>query len=244
MRCHRSSGRPGQRSTDASHGGARPAYGPGCTASSSTRSEPGASWTGRASLSTPSASVHSKGAADRTESDRPRQEGIENPPGRGPQRPARRGRHLGRQHARQPRAAATGRLDPAHPLPTRSPTTEACETPRGQGLRLPTPAAMAPETRRHTPHRPPQHRQLTATGPTPLGGRAHHALTRRLPPPAPTLRTKTRTLPRVHSHRHQPHQLPTTHQVKRLLTAVQWLPRATRTRMDRTDRRKFGSLPL
>ncbi|MFI6093769.1 IS5 family transposase [Streptomyces sp. NPDC051218] len=73
-----SSVRAGRRSTDGSLNGAGPASGQGSTASSLTNSALAASSTGRGARSTLSISGQRKGATDRTESDRPRQAGIEN----------------------------------------------------------------------------------------------------------------------------------------------------------------------
>lgn len=79
-------GRPGPPFTGASPSGARPGCGPGSTGSSSTNSVRGASWTGRGARSIRSASGRQKGASDRTESARPWQERIENPPHHRPER--------------------------------------------------------------------------------------------------------------------------------------------------------------
>lgn len=98
--------------------------GPSSTAWSWTNLVPGASWTGPGARSTPPASGPSKGAADGTESDRPRQEGIENPPPRRPPGPAPVDRHLRRQPPRQPGPHSPGPRHPAHPLPSR-PTAQA-----------------------------------------------------------------------------------------------------------------------
>lgn len=65
-----------------------PVSGPDSIAWCSTNSTAGASWTGHGAPSTPSASARSKGAIEGTESDRPWQERIENPPHRRPEEPA------------------------------------------------------------------------------------------------------------------------------------------------------------
>ncbi len=152
--------------------------GPVCTASSSTNLVLRGNWTGLGSPLTPSVSAPSKGAVDRTESDRPRQDGIENPPRRRPCWPARLRRHLGRQHSRQPGLAAAGHGDSAGSPPPRTAASTAGRAPRRQKLRLSLPAAMASRARHHTSHRPPRHRYFTATWPTPLGGRTDHVLAR------------------------------------------------------------------
>ncbi len=76
---------------------------------------------------------------------------------------------------------------------------------------------MAPRAEHHPSHRPARRRELTTPGSAPLGGRAHRVLARRMPSTPPTLRTQARALPGLHRHRHQPHQPPPTHQVKRRL---------------------------
>lgn len=194
--CHRSSGRPGQRSTGGSPAGARPGSGHVCTASSSMNSEPRASWTGCASPSILSASEHSKGAADRTESDRPRQEWIDNPPRRGPQRPSRRRRHLSCQHTRQPRAAAADRIHPAGAQPSRAPATAACELTETRATTTLTCGDGSESEASHhaslaaapTPHSDWADTAGWSNGP--YRGSPTAADCRRLPPPAPPLRTQ------------------------------------------------------
>lgn len=77
--CRPSSVRPGKRCIAASPTGPRPGYGPSCTAWCSTGSARTANWTGLGVRSTRSVSARSKGALDRTESDRSRQAGIKDP---------------------------------------------------------------------------------------------------------------------------------------------------------------------
>lgn len=88
-----------RRSIGALPSGAGSVSEPGSTALSSTNSGPTVRWTGRGAGSTPSASGQQNGATDRTTSDRPRQAGIENPPGHRPERTAAVAGHLRRQRA-------------------------------------------------------------------------------------------------------------------------------------------------
>jgi hypothetical protein len=104
---------------------------------------------------------------------------------------------------------------PAHPLPARPAPPATGQAPRRQGLRLRPPAPMAPPTPHTPPHRPQRHRVLPTARPIPLGRRKESVLARRMPAPAPPLRTQGRTLPRLRRHRRSPHQLPPTHQLKR-----------------------------
>ncbi len=171
--------------------GPRPGCGPISTAWSSTNSVPGASWTGRAARSTPSASEPSKGAADGTESDRPRQERIENPPHRRPPGSAPVDRHLRHQPPRQPGTDTTGPRHPTHPLPSWPTAPAARQTARRQGLRLPPPAAMARIPRHPAPPRSQGRRVIPTPGPTPLGRGTDRVLAVRLPTPAPPLRAQT-----------------------------------------------------
>lgn len=99
--------------------GPRPGCGPSSTAWSWTSSAPAAGWTGRAARPTPSVSGLSKGTVDGTESDRPLQEGIENPPHRRPPRFAAVDRHLRREPPRQPGPDPAGPRYPTHPLTPR-----------------------------------------------------------------------------------------------------------------------------
>lgn len=109
----------GSPPSGASPSGPKPGCGPSSTAWSWTNSARGESLTGRGVRSIQSASELSKGAADRTESDRPRQEGIENPPHRGSPGPAPVDRHLRRQPPRQPGSHPAGPRHPARSLSTR-----------------------------------------------------------------------------------------------------------------------------
>ncbi len=109
---HRCSGGPGPPPTGVSPSGAGSGAGPGCTAWSSTNSASGGEldWS-RCAIDSVSVRA-AKGATDRTESDRPRQERskihlITDRNGAG---------HLRRQRARQPRPGAAGARDPAHPF--------------------------------------------------------------------------------------------------------------------------------
>ncbi len=113
-----------------------------------------------------------KGGPDRTESDRPRQERIENPPDHGPERSAPVVGHLRRQPARQPWPEATGTRDTADPLPARPASPATGQAPRRQGIRLRPPAPMPPQAGHPSSHRPQRHRVLAAAGPPPLGRRA------------------------------------------------------------------------
>lgn len=185
-------------------------------------------------------SAPSKGAANGTESDRPRQERIENPPARRQVGPADLRRRLRREHARQPRPAASRAGHTARPWSARtaaSPTTQAA---RRQALRLRPPAAMAPRTWHHTPHRPPRQVKLRTAGPTPVGRRTHHVLARRMPTSPPPLRSQTRTLPSLHRHRHQPDQLPQTHQLKRRLSRLFPTPNPSSCGRDRAPAAEEG----
>lgn len=90
-------------------------------------------WTGPRARSTPSASGPSKGAADRTESDRPRQEGFKSPPHRGPPWSASVDRHLRGETPRQPGPDPAGLRHPTHPLTPRSTTPQTRQITRGKG---------------------------------------------------------------------------------------------------------------
>lgn len=98
------------------------------------------------------------GGPDRTESDRRRQERIENPPAHGPERAAPVIGHLRRRHARQPWPGTARTRHPAHPLPTRPAPPTSGQAPRRQGVRLRPPAPMATQARNPPPHRPQGHR--------------------------------------------------------------------------------------
>lgn len=98
------SAQAGRRSTDVSPSGAGLGSGPDSTASSLMNSGLVVLWTGRGVRSTPSACGPQRGASDGTESDRPWQARIENPPDHRPERTPALARHLGREHARQSRS--------------------------------------------------------------------------------------------------------------------------------------------
>lgn len=100
---------PDPPSAGASPGGAVP----GSTASSSADAAPAASRTDRGAPSAPSACGRQKGAADRTEPDRPRQAGTEDPPPHRPQRRAAAAGRPRRRPARQPRPQAARARRPA-----------------------------------------------------------------------------------------------------------------------------------
>lgn len=171
--------------------------------------------TGRGARSAPSASVPSNGATDRTESDRPRKEGIEDPPDRRPPGPALVDRQLCYEPPRQSGPHPAGPRHPPHSLPSWSPGPTARENGRRQGLRLLAPARLAVRPRQPAPHRPQGHRVIPTTGPAPLGrGTNRDVLAVRLPTIPPSPGAQARSLPRLHSHRHHPHMPPRNHQPK------------------------------
>jgi hypothetical protein len=173
-----------------SHAGPEPAFGPSSTAWSSMNWVPAGNWTGRGVRSTQWARGRQKGAADRTESDRPRQTRIEDSPDYRPERTASLAGHLGRPHARQPRPRAARARDPADPFSPWTPPATARETPRRQGVRLRPPAPLAPQTRHPPPNRSQGHRVLATTRPPPVGSRADRVLACWLPPAPPPLRRR------------------------------------------------------
>lgn len=101
---------------------------------------------------------------------------------------------------------------------------------------------MVTSARHHPPHRPQGSRVLATAGPPPLDRGTHHGLARRLPPPAPTLRTQGRPLPRLHQHRLHPHLLPQTRQMRWLLISPP-TKSGTPRRLNGADRHIRLSLP-
>ncbi|WSA74091.1 transposase [Streptomyces sp. NBC_01799] len=89
---------------------------------------------------------------------------MENPLGHRPERSAAVARHLRRQPPRQPGASAPDPRHPTNPVPPRTTPQAARQTSRRLGVRLRSPAATAPSTWRHAPHRPQRNRVLATAG--------------------------------------------------------------------------------
>lgn len=159
-------------------------------------SEAPASWTGRQRSWMRRASGQKGGISDRSQSGRPRQEGVEDP------RPVRsRGnsagrRRLGREHPRQHHAAPDGRGNSRGQVPPWTATTQTGSPARRQGVRLrrsPLLAARAPD---RAADRSPRHRPQRSSRPAPVEDRTHPRLAHRLPKAHDPLRTTCRTLRR------------------------------------------------
>lgn len=129
-----------------------------------------ASWTGRGARSTPSACEPPEGAPDGTESDRPRQKRIENPPHRRPQRPFPSRLAPPAPTPTAARPATADLLRPTRPQPPRTAPKAIGQAARRRGLRLRPPPSMGPSSRHHAPHRPLRetHVQRTQTGDPPI----------------------------------------------------------------------------
>lgn len=99
-----------------------------------------------------------KGGPDGSESCRPGQVRLEDPSEHRAGRSAPAGRDLRRQRPRQPGPGPAREGHTPDPLPPRPPSAKARQTPRRQGIRLPSPAAMTGTARHPAPHRAQGHR--------------------------------------------------------------------------------------
>jgi hypothetical protein len=199
--------------------GWQPGCSKNCIVRCSTNSVVRANSTGRQQSWTRQASGQKGGFADRPQSRRPRQEGIEDPrPVRNKRNPTGRGRDRG-EHSRQHDAATNGGRASGNEVQARTTPTQAGKASRRQGLRLRHAPTVTARTRHRPEDRPPRHRAKRPPRPVPVEDRTHHCLAHRLPTYDHPLRTPRRTLRRLPSPRRRTHLLQETPHMRHALNA-------------------------
>ncbi|KAF0957535.1 hypothetical protein MLGJGCBP_09367 [Rhodococcus sp. T7] len=154
--------------------GWQPGCSKNCIVRCSTNSVVRANSTGRQQSWTRQASGQKGGIADRAESGRPRQEGIEDPrPVRNKRNPTGR-RCVRGEYSRQHDAATNGGSDSGNEVQARTTPTQAGKASRRQGLRLRHSPTVAARTRHRPADRPPRHRAKRPPRPVPVEDRTHH----------------------------------------------------------------------
>lgn len=151
----------------------------------------------RVTLDTAHVRAKKRGRTHRSEPRGPGQAGFQDAHPAGRERPAPPWRRLRRQCPRQRRTEADGggapnetRPPPRSPLQTPAP-------PRRQSLRPGRSAQMAARQADRRTDRPQRHRVRRGMGAPPMGRRADDVLAVRLPPPQPSLRTRSPQPPGV-----------------------------------------------